>query len=100
MTICFNQERKDRGECYYWSVVKCMTFRFEPDVYYIGFSVDPNSFESNHKFMLYQEYNVDYFFPSILERTISNFENTIKHDILIHSGEIIGKAKVEDWVFV
>jgi hypothetical protein len=100
ITICFNVERKNGYEYYGWAAARCMTFRFEPNVYFIGFAVDYFSHDENYKIMLYQEYNVDYIFPSINENTFRNFEYTINHDLLIHGGEIVGKAKVEDWVFV
>jgi len=54
--ICFNHEREDKGDFYYCSAVRSLTFKFTDNEYYLGFIQNTKNID---KYILYQEYLVE-----------------------------------------
>lgn len=98
--ICFNHEREDKGDFYYCSAVRSLTFKFADSEYYLGFIQNTKSID---RYFLYQEYILEAIFPSIEAPVFSDYqkklENNNKFPICLGK-KIIGEGIFLEWEFM
>lgn len=95
--ICFNKQREDSGTFYDANAIRCLTFRFREDGYYLGFL--EKSVEIN-KYILFEEYSLDVIFPSINNDVLLQYKNQIENQIEIPiclGDKVIGRGSLLEW---